>query len=154
MPGKTLYALAFLLDSVGLLLCIVALYSYYKLQILKKPPGNLIFIQLIFLFVAQVDEIVELILKYNELEDSDCRWTDLIRLTCYTIGSIYEICIAFEILIRLKSSPMGQKYTRRQYIYHTLCLLGTLVIIITAAIKDKFETGCNVTFKLKFIRSE
>lgn len=136
---------AYILKTIGLIMSILALYSYYKLQVLKKPPGRLIFIQLIFLFIMQLNEFIDLVLNHIQGSRFDCQVTDYISIAAYTVCSLYEVCIAFEVLIRIKTSPMGQNYTTRQAIYHFLCILGGSVLLIIAVLNNP---SCNYEFVL------
>ena len=131
---------SYILKLVSLTLCATALYCYRKLQILKKPPGQLILIQQISLVIMQLIELVDLIL-INMEQDYRCAVINYFLISSYSVCSIYEVCIAYEILSRLKFTPMGQNYNRRKKIYHIVCFIGTLELLISAQSINFKEDG-------------
>jgi hypothetical protein len=137
---------AYIIKFIGLFLSILTLYAYYKLQVLKKPPGRLIFIQLIILLIMQLNDTFDLILSHIRNPNVDCKATDYISIATHSSCSLYEVCIALEVLIRIKSAPMGQKYNVRRVFYHIISISGGLALLIIALIP---YPDCNDEFKLK-----
>lgn len=129
---------SFILKTVSLAISGVALYCYRALQVLKKPPGQLIFMQQIFLVIMQVTEVTDLILIQTSIT-LPCMFLNYILFSAYSVCSLYEVCIALEILIRLKYSPMGLNYYRRRTVYHIICFTGTLWMIFSV-LMNSFES--------------
>lgn len=146
MYALVIIILAYIVKSLGVFLSILTLYSYHKLHILKKPPGRLIFTQLIILLILQVNEFVDLILSHTDNHRMDCKATDYISIATNTACSLYEVCIAFEVFIRIKSSPMGQNYNLRSVFYHTISILGAIALTFFAAFDNP---SCYYEFKLE-----
>lgn len=121
---------------IELLISGCALYCYFKVKILKKPPGKLILIQLLTFFFTDQAQLFCLIVSlsgqnsppFNIIKSVLFILIYLAFWTCY----LYETCLNFELYIRLKSSPMGQNYKKRERRYHLISISVALISSIIA----------------------
>lgn len=137
--------LASCIKSIPICLNILVLYAYYKLHILKKPPGELIFIQLIIFLIMQVNVFINLIQTIIYGSSSNCISTDYIPTATYTACILYELCIAFEVFMRIRSAFMGQYYSFRRVFYHSFSFGGSLALMTL----EVFSPDCTDEFKLQ-----
>lgn len=123
-----------LAQLVSILLNLLTLYAYYKLHILKKPPGTLIFIQLIILLIKQVNLFIY-IFVFALLEPIlHCSINEYLARMAYAAAILYQICIAFELFMRVRSYPMGQNYFYRKVAYHIISLGGAITILMISVV--------------------
>jgi hypothetical protein len=137
--------LASCIKSIPIGLNILVLYAYYKLHILKKPPGELIFMQLIIFLIMQVNVFINLIQTIISGSSSNCISTDYIPTATYTACILYELCIAFEFFMRVRSAFVGQNYIFRRVLYHSFSFGGSLTMMII----EIFSTNCTDEFKVQ-----
>lgn len=122
---------------IEVLICGSALYCYFKIKILKKPPGNLVLIQLFLFFIADIVQVCFLLkTDINPNQDEDYSIIDEIISSflylAFWLGYLYESCLNFELYIRIKNSPMGQNYKKRQIFYHCISITVALISSIVA----------------------
>ena len=130
MANTTLFfTLIVFIEVIIIMLGALTLYFYKKLEILYKPPGSLIFTELVLLFLIQIEDLVYLITFHTGLDES----YNTYGIFAYLYGNmccvLYEDCIAIEVLLRLKNSPMGKNYRRRVKLYHVICNLLAMVYV-------------------------
>jgi hypothetical protein len=130
MANTTLFfTLIVFIEVIIIMLGALTLYFYKKLEILYKPPGSLIFTELVLLFLLQIEDLVYFITFHTGLDESYNTYGIFIYLYGYMCCVLYEDCIAIEVLLRLKNSPMGKNYRRRVKLYHVICNLLAMVYV-------------------------
>jgi hypothetical protein len=119
-----------------LLICGCALYCYYKVKILKKPPGKLILIELTtFFFSDQVQLFCLIAFSSGQISPTLDTIRSILFMLIYIAFwtcNMYETCLNFELYIRLKNSPMGQNYKKRERRYHIISISVGLISSIIA----------------------
>lgn len=110
-----------ILHIFALSLSILTIYTYWKVQTLKKPPGSLILNQLVILLTLQIIELIKIPLFLHHNQFLILRLNFLI-LIGFTVSSNYEFCIALEVFNRINKSAMGKNYVKRSRLYHIICI--------------------------------
>jgi hypothetical protein len=127
--SSSILVLLVFLEAIIVMLGSLTFYLYKKLEILHKAPGSLIFTELVLLFLIQIEDLVYLITFHTGLDES----YNTYGIFAYLYGNmccvLYEDCIAIEVLLRLKNSPMGKNYRRRVKLYHVICNLLAMVYV-------------------------
>lgn len=133
-----------LFQTIPIGLNILTLYSYYKLHILQKPPGELILIQLIIFLIRQVNATAMFLQVNLSGPITKCVFTAYTSSMTLGASILYEIFIAFEVFMRVRSAPMGQNYRFRRVLYHLTSLLGALFLTMVEA----FTSECSEEFNI------
>jgi hypothetical protein len=127
-------------NAIGLFLSALTLYAYLKLDILKKPPGELFLCQIFFLFTTKLNDGIDLIIYPDYELNSLSNPTTYIYIATQTACSLYEVCISCEIFIRIKFSPMGLKYSSRKWIYHIITSIVAFSITMLYSLIPKLDS--------------
>jgi hypothetical protein len=144
-----LFYLASAVKACELVICATVLYCYYKIKILKKPPGKLIFIQLILLLIIETLQCIFALRLNLDQSASRADLLDWIIFSCvyltFWLCYLYETCLNFEIYIRIKNSPMGQHYKKREKLYHLICLSITVFSAIVAYPLNQYSSSYSIS---------
>jgi hypothetical protein len=133
-----------LFQTIPIGLNILTLYSYYKLHILKKPPGELILIQLIIFLIREVNATALFVQVNLSGPMAKCEFTFVTSSMTLAASLLYEIWIAFEVFMRVRSAPMGQNYKHRRVLYHLISLLGALCLTLVEALTSECSEEFNI----------
>lgn len=147
--GQSLFIIVMAFDGLGIILGTFTLILYKKLKILKKSPGSLIFMQLLILTLLQFEDLFYYSFPYNE---STKAYT-IYSIYFYIYGNItivnYVICTSFEVLLRIRNSPMGKDYRKRAHLYHIFCnLIGVVYMTIVLNFKKDYSTDGSLEFEV------
>lgn len=147
MGAIWLIILASCIKSIPIGLNMLTLYAYYKLHILKKPPGELIFIQLLIFLILQVVTLVIFLQVNISGPIAKCGSTVYISSITLTACILSEICISFEVFKRVRSAPMGQNYKYRRVLYYLISFGGALALMLVKL----FNSDCSTEFEITSI---
>jgi hypothetical protein len=129
------------LKVISLLYSTLLIYCSIKVQPINKPPGSLVLFELIFIYLIQLIGLANSITLYlyEPKSISNMLLTLIaIRLYLITTNSHYEICIIFELYLRLRVKKSNQPFRKRVIIYHAASHF--LAICITAITMAAFTT--------------
>jgi hypothetical protein len=136
--GDSLFIIVMCLECVGVILGTFTLILYKYLQILKRPPGSLIFMQLLILTLLLSSDIIYYITYFNSPPHT---YITMFLYIYFNIAVVnYANCTAFEVLLRIRKSPMGKNYTSRVKVYHILCHLIAAVYLILLSLFNRDYT--------------
>lgn len=129
-----LFVSLIVVDSIGILVCLLLLFLYLKLQILMKPPGSLIFMQILAILAIRIVEILLEIVFHRP--NYPLEYTICVYIYIFSLVTVvnYAICISLEVIRRVRNSPMGKNYRKRVRFYHVYCNLTSLLHVLMLAI--------------------
>jgi hypothetical protein len=128
------------LEIISLLFSALLIYCSLKVQPISKPPGSLVLVEMILISLTQLFRVAStLAWQLSESEPMNIRISIIIPLRavglyCTITNSHYEICIIFELYLRLRVRKNNQSFKKRAIIYHgsshflTICIIAVMVV--------------------------
>lgn len=146
--GESLFIIVMCLDCIGMILGTFTLILYKYLQILKRSPGSLIFMQLLILTLLLLEDLIYYIATY---QDSPYTFLTMFFYIYSNIAVVnYAICTAFEVLLRIRKSPMGKNYKGRVKLYHIFCnLIAAVYLTVLFMYKRNYAKEAALDFDAK-----
>lgn len=137
-----------ILEFIAIFLAALTLFLYKKLKILRKPPGSLIFAQLIILFLLQIEDLIYFISFEYSFDHSYNSIAVYFYIYGYMSCVLYENCTCLEVLLRVSNSLICKNYKRRARLYHVLCnLLAIIYVLVIISFRDDNYSNGSINFE-------
>jgi hypothetical protein len=131
------------LQVFSILFSTLLIWCSVKVQPINKPPGSLVLVELIFIYLIQLIDLASQIILYLPEAES---YNIMIVYSClqairfyFTIANThYELCIIFELYLRLRAKKINQPFRRRAKVYHAASnfIAFCITLVIIAAYTD------------------
>lgn len=139
-----LFITLLVLDSTAILLSILLLILYFKLQVLMRPPGSLILMQILTMLVLRIDEVLFHFIDHDSSHYIYYNFSSCLYIYALIVLVSYAISTSLEVIRRFRNSPMGKNYRKRAVLYHIFChltaLIYTLIVINYSTESKYFQT--------------
>lgn len=126
------------IEVISLLLSLILVYCSLKVQPIKKPPGTLVLVEMIFISIIQLLQVIFVVTARLSVMDSSLSANNFllvvrcISIYCTIVNCNYEICIVIELNLRLKVRKNVQPYSKRSIIYHSVShVIGLASVLIS-----------------------
>lgn len=134
------------LELISILLCLLLVYCFHVVQMIRKPPGSMMLGQVILIVIVHLVQGIYIccILFDHDSEDQGAQITRLLELVIFYLTatySNYEICILLELYKRIRGSYMGKIYNRRVKIYHLICHLVAFAFTLASGLAIALDSS-------------